>query len=189
VSFDVPGRTISLPGRLHFVSESQINLQVPWELEGFNSVLVKVSIGNTSSALYTLRLRQHSPAFFELDDLAGSGRRIIAAQDQDGPIITTSNPVRRGRIAVLYYNGGGPVDHRPVSGEPTPPQPLARTRVTPAVTIGGRPAQVEFSGLTPGSVGLYQLNVLVPNDVPSGLQPVVITMGNAVSKTATLPVE
>lgn len=189
VSFDVPGRAISLPGRLHFVSEGQINVQIPWELEGLNSVLVKVSIGNTSSALYTLRLRQHSPAFFELDDLAGSGRRIIAAQDQDGPIITTSLPARRGRIAVLYYNGGGPVDNRPASGEPTPAQPLARTRVTPNVTIGGRPAPVQFSGLTPGSVGLYQLNVVVPIDVPSGLQPVVITMGNAISKAAALPVE
>jgi uncharacterized protein (TIGR03437 family) len=38
------------------------------------------------------------------------------------------------------------------------------------VRIGGRVAQVLFSGLAPGIVGLYQLNVLVPNDAQAGAE-------------------
>jgi uncharacterized protein (TIGR03437 family) len=48
--------------------------------------------------------------------------------------------------------------------------------VTPVVTIGGVPAKVLFSGLAPGYFGLYQVNVLVPADTPSGnLIPVVLS--------------
>ena len=34
VSFDVPSQNLTFPGGLHFVSEGQINVQVPWELRG-----------------------------------------------------------------------------------------------------------------------------------------------------------
>lgn len=188
VSFDVPGRALSYPGRLHFVSSGQVNVQVPWELEGFNAVYVKVSYGDSSTSLYTLRLQRYSPAFFEYEE-ASSGRRLIAALDEGFQLVGTANPARRGRVVQLYFNGGGPVTNRPPSGEVSPGSPLAETLTRPTVTIGGRPAAVEFSGLAPGIAGLYQANVVVAPDTPSGLQPVVITMENTVSKTATLPVE
>jgi len=34
VSFDVPGAGISLPGRILYVSPTQVNLQVPWNWPG-----------------------------------------------------------------------------------------------------------------------------------------------------------
>jgi minor extracellular serine protease Vpr len=70
--------------------------------------------------------------------------------------VTASNPAQRGHYLIIYANGLGPVDNPPVTGETTPAQPLARTLVTPTVTIGGKPAEALFSGLTPGSIGLYQ---------------------------------
>jgi len=187
VSFDAPARRISLPGRLHFVSESQVNVQVPWELQGLNSVQIKVSIGDISSAVYTVPLNDFAPAFFEY--LEASGRRYIAALDENYRLIGTANPARRGRIVQLYANGLGAVDNPPPSGEPTPAQPFARTRVIPEVSVAGRPAQVQFSGLAPGIVGLYQINVVVPPDAPTGVQPVVITVQGVASKAAQLPVE
>jgi uncharacterized protein (TIGR03437 family) len=45
---------------------------------------------------------------------------------------------------------------------------LIVTTALPRVTIGGRAATVVFSGLAPGLVGLWQLNVQVPTDAPSG---------------------
>jgi uncharacterized protein (TIGR03437 family) len=88
----------------------------------------------------------------------------------------------------MYANGLGPVDVTPPSGEPAPAQPLARTRVIPTVTIGGKQAQVLFSGLAPNYVGLYQLNVLVPADAPVGTQPVEIN-ANGISSTVNLPIQ
>jgi uncharacterized protein (TIGR03437 family) len=186
VSFDAPGGR-SYPARIHFVSEGQINVQVPWELQGSNSVLLKVSIGNESSALYTVPLNDYSPAAFEFAD-PGSGRLLAAALDENFRLVTTANPVGRRRVVQLYANGLGPVSNGPPSGELSPAQPLAASRVQPEVTIGGRPARVLFSGLAPGFVGLYQVNVEVPEDAPVGVQPVVLTAGGVSSKTASLPI-
>jgi uncharacterized protein (TIGR03437 family) len=189
VSFDVPSKGLSLPGRLHFVSDGQVNVQVPWELQGLNTASIKVSIGyESSSSLYTLPLADYSPAFFEYTEPA-SGRSLIAGLDQAYRLITSDNPARRGSVVQLYANGLGPVDNQPPTGEITPAQPLPTTRATPTVTVGGRPAAVQFSGLAPYIVGLYQLNITVPADAPTGLQPVVITAGGVTSKPATLPVQ
>ena len=188
VSFDVPSRRLSVPGRLHFVSEGQINVQVPWELADLNDAILKVSIGDSSSQLYTVRLRRHSPAFFEYTEEA-SGRRLIAGLDAGNRLLGTTNPARKGRVVQLYYNGGGPVDSPQVSGDPAPSGRLVRTQSQPQVTVGGQQARVDFSGLAPGFVGLYQLNIEVPPNAPTGLQQVVITMGGETSKAALLPVE
>jgi uncharacterized protein (TIGR03437 family) len=58
------------------------------------------------------------------------------------------------------------------------------------VTIGGLTANVSFSGLAPGFVGLYQVNALVPAGVAAGSAvPVVISMGGATSNTVTVAVQ
>ncbi|MDQ6662927.1 MAG: S8 family serine peptidase, partial [Acidobacteriota bacterium] len=162
VSFDVPSASVSVPGRISYVSASQINLEIPWELQGQTSASLKVTNNGVSSALYTLPLATYAPAF-------------VAA-----------GVAQRGQPVSIYANGLGPVDNQPASGEPSPAQPLASARVTPSVTIAGRPAQVLFSGLAPGFVGLYQINAIVPSDAPTGTQPVVITTNGIDSKTSNL---
>lgn len=187
VSFDVPERNLSLPGRIQFVSESQINVQAPWELQGSSKVTIKVSIGDVSSSLFEVDVRDEAPAAFEYSE-AASGRLLAAALDAQFGLITSANGARRGDVVQIYANGLGPVNNAPGSGEASPIQPLATTRNVPGVTIGGRPAEVLFSGLAPQFVGLYQLNVRVPADAATGLQPVVITSNGIESKQFTLPV-
>lgn len=188
VGFDVPGRRVSYPGRIHFVSPGQINVQVPWELAGEASADMKVSIGDFSSATIRVALNDYSPAVFEYTD-PGSGRLLTAALDQSFGLVTAANAVRRGSVVQIYANGIGPVDNRPPSGDPAGAQPLSSCRVNPEVTIGGRTAPVLFCGLAPGFVGLYQINATVPADAPAGLQPLVLRVGGVTSKTASLPVQ
>ena len=114
---------------------------------------------------------------------------MIAALDTNNRLISTANPARRGQTISLYVNGLGAVDHTPVSGDPTPGQPLASTRATPHVTIGGLDAAVKFSGLSPTSVSLYQINVTVPAQAPTGRQPIKITINSIDSKASSLPVQ
>ena len=146
-----------------------------------------MSIDDTSSALYNVPLNDYSPALFEFSDPA-SGRLLAAALDEQFRLVTTANPVARRRAVQLYANGLGPVTSTPSTGEPSPVQPLASSRVTPEVTVGGRPARVLFSGLAPGFVGLYQINVEIPEDAPVGVQPLVVTVEGVSSKTASLPI-
>jgi minor extracellular serine protease Vpr len=188
VSFDLPAKKLSVPARLQFVSDGQINVQIPWEFQGANTASMKVSIGDSSSAVYSVPLLDYSPAAFEYTEPA-SGRLLAAALDENYKLVTTANPLAKGRVVQIYANGLGPVDNQPPSGEITPAQPLASTRVLPVVTVGGKPAEVLFSGLAPFNVGLYQVNVRIPGDSPSGLQQVVITSNGISSKTTNLPIQ
>lgn len=187
VSFDVPSAGLSLPGRLHLVAPGQINLQVPWELRGQSSALVKVSIGDVSSQVYTLPLAEYSPGVFEYPD-SNSGQLLAAALDENYAVVGTGNPVARERPVMLFLNGLGPVDHAQETGEPAPSAPLAWTTTIPEVTIGGVKADVAYSGLAPSFAGLYQVNVVVPKDAPAGVQPLAVTVNGVKAKTSSLPV-
>jgi uncharacterized protein (TIGR03437 family) len=56
-------------------------------------------------------------------------------------------------------------------------------------TIGGVPATVLFAGLTPGFIGLGQVNLLVPDAVPSGdAVPVVLESAGQSSKSVTVSI-
>jgi uncharacterized protein (TIGR03437 family) len=90
----------------------------------------------------------------------------------------------------LYVNGLGPVDNTPATGDPAPSAPnLSRTLSLPGVMIGGKNAPVQFSGLAPGFSGLYQVNVTVPQNAGTGMQPVVVTINGLSSNTVSLPVQ
>lgn len=181
VSFDT--LTLSVPGRVHYVSPYQLNVLVPWELAGLNSVRTKVSIGGFSTAVYTLALNDYAPVLFQYP--LGSG---FAVALWNNTVVTTSNPVPRGQKVTLFVNGMGPVDNPVPTGEMTPLLPLSRTTTTPTVTIGGVPAQVSFSGLAPLATGIYLLEVTVPAGAPAGNQPVVVTIGGVSSPAVNLPI-
>ncbi|MEO8128277.1 MAG: S8 family serine peptidase, partial [Bryobacteraceae bacterium] len=203
VSFDIPAANVHVSGRLHFVSAGQINVQIPWELAGASSALLKVTLSNSASQsgrpedpdlgtfqtqVLSIPLAPHAPAFFEYKD-TNTGRTLAAALNEMNAVVTPSNPMRTGQIVQFFVNGLGPVaaGTQPASGEASPgTQPLALTQTTPVLTIGGRAATVQFSGLAPGLVGVYQVNALVPRDIGSGFQPVAISIGGVTSSSSTI---
>ena len=182
VTFDAGG--ISVPGYISYVSPTQINVQIPWELQGQTSAQVKVKVQGNPSALYTLPLVAASPAAFEFTD-ATSANLVAAVTDAvTGTVITSNRPAARGKAISIYANGLGPVTNTPASGSVALGIPLSQSITTPGVTIGGKTATVLFSGLAPGYVGLYQINAIVPLDSPTGLQPLSISVGSMTSKVS-----
>jgi minor extracellular serine protease Vpr len=171
--------SLAVPGHLAFVSPGQVNVQIPWEFAGQSSVTMKVNFGGLNSNLVTVPLATYSPGVFPGP----------AVQDSGYNLITSSNPAKRGDTIIIYANGLGPVSNQPASGDPSPSQSLATTNVLPTVTIGGVSAHVVFSGLTPGFVGLYQINAEVPAGVASGSQPLVVKMNGIPSTTVNLAVQ
>jgi minor extracellular serine protease Vpr len=186
VSVNFDGGSLSLPGRIHFVSPGQINVQIPWEFQGQSSVAMKVTTSFLPSAIYTVPLNTHSPGILEFSD---NGRQSAVAQDVNFGLITQSNPAQRGKAIHIYMNGLGPTSNQPASGMPSPTVPLANTTATPTVTIGGVAAQVLFSGLTPGFVGLYQVDAIVAANTPTGNQPLVVSVSGINSQTSSVPVQ
>jgi uncharacterized protein (TIGR03437 family) len=51
------------------------------------------------------------------------------------------------------------------------------------------PAEIQFKGLAPGYVGLYQVNLKVPSGLASGDLPLVLTANGLPSKETMLPVK
>jgi minor extracellular serine protease Vpr len=183
-SFSFDNSTQSLPGRLNYVSPTQLNIQVPWELAG-TSATVKSIVNYTYSAEYTLPLAEYSPGFFVIDKA-----NDVAALDLSYNLVNSSNPVARGSYVQLFLNGLGPVSNQPGDGLAAPSSPLAQTKSAPTVTIGGQAAStVQFSGLAPGFVSLYQVNVQVPAGISAGPQPIVCSIGGVTSATAQLYVK
>jgi uncharacterized protein (TIGR03437 family) len=181
VSFDVPSAHISVPGHLIYASPTQINVQVPWELQGQTAAQVKVNVDFSPSNVASIALASVAPAFFVV---AGN----VAARDLPGfQVITASNPAHAGAPIQLYSNGLGAVSNQPASGDPAPGGPYAETP-TPVVAIGTQPAQVLFSGLTPGVGGLYALNVMVPQSLTPGTYPITVSIGGRTSPASSIVV-
>lgn len=183
VSFDVPGA--SYPGFPYYVTTGQINLVVPWELQGQSSAQVKVSIDDyLFSNVVTVPIATYAPAFFVC---AGA---VCALDYPNYNVITTSNPAKRGNYIQLYANGLGPVTNPPGDGVAATASPLSQSPTFPVVTIGGAQANVLFSGLAPGYPALYQINVQVPQSAQTGnAVPISLQIGGATSPAVTIPVQ
>ena len=86
-----------------FVSGGQINVQIPWELQGQTSAQVKVSVSDTPGLVYTMQLGAYSPALFEIPS---GGQNIAAALDQNSNIITLSNPANAADCSTVRQRQG-----------------------------------------------------------------------------------
>jgi len=183
----IGGTSVTIGGiaaPLFFVSLGQINAQVPWNVPSGNQpVLVKTSAGSSSSVNVTVT--NTAPGIFSLAS-NGSGQGVIqnfVAQDNT-PLNGLSNAASSGGIIIIYATGLGPVTNSPASGEPG----SAQTTVNHvAVTVGGKNAVVDFAGLSPGFVGLYQINARVPPETPEGcFLPVAVTVAGQMSNAVTV---
>ena len=172
------------------VNGDQINVQVPWDAlpvlpPGTNgAVQVVVNQSGNPSAPVTIPIAAAAPGVFaiQLDNQGrvigyGSGQ-AIAYSGSDGLFAAapgaiggyTSHPAKINDpfSLVVLATGLGAVSPPVKSGQSANDGQLHRTLVAPDVLIGGVPAQVIYSGLSPEFVGVYQLNVIIQPGTPLG---------------------
>jgi uncharacterized protein (TIGR03437 family) len=190
------GATVLINGSavpLFAVTPQQINFQIPRELEGQSQATLTVTASGTSSPV-TINLGNFNPGLFATNQQGTLQGAILIANTASvvAPVGTFpgSRPASRGEFISIYCTGLGPVSNPPAFGAPASSNPLSLTITTPTVNVGGIPARVAFSGLAPGFVGLYQVNVLVPDGVAaSNSVPVVLNIGGVTSNTVTIAVQ
>ena len=147
----------------------------------------KILLASTSAA-QPIAIAVVSPGIFTLNQQGTGAGAVLHAVDFQP--VSESAPGRPGEFLLIFCTGLGPVQPEVQSGDVASNiPPLAETLSTPLVDIASIPAQVTFSGLTPGFVGLYQVNVQVPVGFLSGTQSVEIIINGVPSNTVTIAVE
>jgi len=169
---------------LYYAGPGQINAQVPYSVQPGNDVPVVTSVNGQYAAPQTYQIAPVQPGIF----LAGDGGAIL---DGNSDPVNAANPAQRGDVLQIFATGLGETDPPGQTGEGAPASSRVLLPVT--VTVGGVNAPVEYAGLAPGFVGLYQVNARVPTTVTPGDSVEVVIEQNGISsnpdRPATIPVE
>ena len=176
-----------------FVVRRQRNFQVPWELAGQQSTMIRISTAGQASPPIEAPIAAANPGIFVLNE-AGYGAVVILAADGGiaAPIgeFPGSRPIRQGEFFAIFVTGLGAVSIPQVSGAPPEPGDLAEVLQPLSVTLGGVELAAAFAGLAPNFVGLYQVNVEARGELPSGATvALVITVAGFESNIVLVAVE
>ena len=148
------------PAPLLYVSDGQVNFLVPiGQIDG--DVTIRVVSPSFSGPEITVTLVDAAPALFQSD----AGYAIAAHVDNS--LVAPGSPAHAGEIIVVYATGLGRTQAYP---DPTaiPQSAAAIQRLSDLnVYLGGTaidPASIQYAGVTPGSAGLYQINLVLPDN-------------------------
>jgi uncharacterized protein (TIGR03437 family) len=184
VEVDVNGAPAPIYSIAFANGQDQISIQVPYRTDtGPGAARVEVfDFGDLVASIVTDSFTE-DPGIFAY----GSASYAVAVHNSDGTLVGPDNPAAAGEIIILYATALGPLTLDLADGYGAPSNPLAFTVDPFRAIVDGEDCQVLFSGLGPGFVGVYQLNLRLPFDLRSGNLPIQITTPYADSQIATLP--
>lgn len=170
---------------IYFVSSTQVNCLVPYEITG-STASITVTNGSAASNMVTVPVAPTSPGIYSLDQ---SGTGSGAIEHASGAVVNANNPASAGETVVIYLTGLGPVTPSIADGTASTGKPLNQTPL-PIVYIADQQAAVGFSGLAPGFPGLYQINVTIPATLAApGNYPIGVLTNNAFHDQTFIPVQ
>lgn len=197
-TFDAPTSASSLPlgttldevqvlvngqaAPVYYTSSSQINFEIPINAATGDGTIQVVRNGTMGNLIY-VSINPQVPRFILYD--GGYGIMTTPAGALTG---IPSNPVKVGDTIVIYTIGLGPTSPPVASGTASPTSPLATVPGTTQICFGVETpfspppcATPAFVGLTPGFVGLYQINVTIPPTVKSGANTMSVIVEDNIS--------
>jgi len=179
------------PAYLDYISGTQINAQVPSGV-GTGSQSLVVTNANGGKATSTVTVNAVEPGIFAPSSFVVGGKQYAGAVANDGVTFIlppgavpgiTSQRANPGDRITFYGVGFGPVTPAISAGQVVQGQ---NSLPSFQMQIGGAPATVQYAGLAPGAIGLYQINVFVPTSAsPNDLTPVTFAV-NGANGTQTL---
>ena len=155
------------PAYVYYISSMQINVLAPRD-STLGNVQVQVTTP-TGTVTGSVLKDQVAPGIF-----MNGPKYVVCTAGSSTVVGTNQNPVSPGQGITFYLSGMG--DTNPPYPDGTAVNFYVTTTLTPTVQIGAATVTPTYSGMTGGSAGLYQLNLVVPS-VPAGDQPVVVKIG------------
>jgi uncharacterized protein (TIGR03437 family) len=208
-SEDVSATVNGEPAPMYYAIAAQASVQLPWSVKAGTATIVVTRNGN-SSPPQAMQVATFSPGIFTVTQnglgmalafnavaITVNGKPTLAiAQPAGSTPGLTAIPAKAGDHLFVYATGLGPVT--PTINDGAAPCALSgckstdrqRTTTTqPQVLVGGVSAHIEFSGLAPQFVGVYQLQFTVPAGVsPGNAVPLQIKIGGAESDPAKVTI-
>ena len=161
-----------------FVSSQQINGQLPFNVDGNAQMTLRTPGGISDN--FNFSILSAAPSVFHTGAAGPETGLATITRADNGEFVTPTNPVHPGDSIVIWATGLGRTTPAIDSGMPAPADPLLSAVIQPIVQLGGVALDVQYAGLVPGAVGLYQINATVPRSAPLGLSiPLVIAQGGS----------
>jgi len=178
------GTSVSVSGifcPLLYVSPTLINAQLPTN-SPTGTVTVTVTVNGVSGS-NTATVSAAAPGIF----MFGGGDEAIV-QHSNGSNVTTSSPAVAGENLAFYGTGIGPLNPPLVTGEVAGGAGnLSMAATSCGVQVNGVSAQFSYCGMTPGLVGLAQVNFTMPATLPQGLSTLTWVVDGVASMATQFP--
>ena len=167
---------------LYYVSPTQINAQIPFELTAGNPYQLIVNANNALSTPYPIQLVSDAPGIAQY---ASGG---IIAQHLNFSLVTEAAPAAPGEFLTMYLVGMGLTSQTVPSGTASPQANVLDKATLTLNGVAVPNTSILYAGLTPTVVGLYQIDFQVPASAPNGDLQLVLTQTSGVSNSTVLPV-
>jgi uncharacterized protein (TIGR03437 family) len=179
------------PVPVYYVGASQIDFEIPIDAATGDGTVQVVRSGQQGNLIY-VNIKDRVPHFL----LFNGPYAIMTTPDGTLTGIPT-HPVKAGDVVVIYTIGLGPTTPVVPSGTASPGSPLAVIDVNATQACFGVPTPFspipcvtpQFVGLSPGFVGLYQVNLAIPDGLSSGNVPFSFSVNGTGSDVVQLAVQ
>ena len=184
----VDGVSVTMQGKpayVYYILPGQLNVLAPDLSPG--PVDVTVTTGNGTSPVFNTTAGSFAPAFF-----GWPGNQVVATRQDFSFAVkpgtfsgTTTVAAKPGDVLILWATGFGATTPAFPFGNATPGD-TTYSSATPTITINNNAVVVFGAALAPGSAGLYQVAIQVPNNLPNGDYPIQAGIGSSQSPTGVI---
>jgi uncharacterized protein (TIGR03437 family) len=159
-----------IPAPIYYARANQVNVQIPYEVDGQQQANVTVGYNGAVSAAEPIQIAAAAP------------RLLTGIVNQDGSLNSPDDPAAAGSIVVLFATGQGVTNPPAGTGRAAAapyPSPVAPVRAT----VGGLNADILFVGLAPATAGVMQVNLRLPAAIGANAALAVsLSLGGATSQ-------
>jgi uncharacterized protein (TIGR03437 family) len=169
-----------LPAPVLYARSDQSAVVIPFDSCAQSTAQIEVAYGAKRTSVM-VPSNSVDPGLFTMN---ASGKGQAAALNQDGRYNGQAAPARPGDIVVLFATGLGRTQPAAIDGQlATYPYPVPKSHGQ--VLIGGKSGEVLYYGAAPEQImGMFQINVRVPEGIEAGDSPVTLVVGGVSSQAA-----
>jgi uncharacterized protein (TIGR03437 family) len=178
--FGIAGVNVYVDGQLalvSFVSPALVVFLLPQNIAGPGRVTLQLTRQGAAGPIVPIDIQDYAPTLFQLDQATAIAAHL------DWTIVTPDKPAHAGEFVVLYATGLGPYENMlDYPAAPSAAEAIVE-RAQFQILLDGQAVDnhlIEYAGVAPGLVGVYQINLNLPATV--GRNPEIrIKLGSRIS--------